>query len=179
MNIHRPFLLQYLMKKLFVLLFIYGVTASTLVKADASTGDFNNVVKTYLDVKNALVSGNATTAKTAAANMLTAINAVTDKSIDAAQYKTWLNYADKLSFDARHISESDDINHQREHFASLSTNILDVLKVLKSNTFTLYKQYCPMKKKYWLSETAAVKNPYYGSKMMTCGETKETLAAVK
>jgi hypothetical protein len=47
------------------------------------------------------------------------------------------------------------------------------------NTSTLYQQYCPMKKAYWLSETPTIKNPYYGKEMPTCGKTTETLGAVK
>jgi hypothetical protein len=33
-----------------------------------------------------------------------------------------------------------------------------------------------MKKATWLSETNAIKNPYYGKQMLTCGKTTETLA---
>jgi Cu(I)/Ag(I) efflux system membrane fusion protein len=28
---------------------------------------------------------------------------------------------------------------------------------------------------YWLSESADIRNPYYGEAMLTCGETKETM----
>ena len=45
----------------------------------------------------------------------------------------------------------------------------------------LYRQYCPMafdnKGAHWLSETEAIRNPYFGEKMLSCGQTKETLAA--
>ncbi|MEO8886631.1 MAG: DUF3347 domain-containing protein [Mucilaginibacter sp.] len=169
------------MKKLTILLLIIFSAALGTVKAvtPALTEDVNNVIKNYLALKNALVIDNAPVAQACAATLLAAISTVSDKEMNAAQRKTWLAYADKLSFDSRHISETTDIDHQREHFANLSVNILAVLKALKLNTATLYKQYCPMKKKYWLSEASAIKNPYYGSKMPTCGETKETLQAVK
>lgn len=152
----------------------------TQVKADTATltKDFNAVIKSYIDVKNALVEGNEATAKAKAATFLAAVSTVSDKDMTPAQRKTWKAYADKLSFDSRHISEST-IDHQREHFATLSSNLLMVLKEFKLNTTTLYKQYCPMKKFYWVSETAALKNPYYGSAMLSCGENKETLEAVK
>ena len=89
-------------------------------------------------------------------------------------------YIDKLFYDTRHINESKSADHQREHFASLSKNLYEVLKAVRKNTTTIYEQYCPMKKTYWLSETEKIKNPYYGpTAMSTCGKTKETLAAVK
>jgi hypothetical protein len=56
--------------------------------------------------------------------------------------------------------------------------MFELVKGLKLNTNTLYEQYCPMKKATWLSESAAIKNPYYGSQMLTCGKTTETLAPV-
>jgi hypothetical protein len=166
------------MKKIAILLFIC-LTAFTNVKARTPDLNeaFNNIIKAYLELKNALVTDNSTKAKTGATNLLTALSEVRDKDFDEATRKVWLANTAKLRFDARHISESDDINHQREHFATLSTNMLGVLKTPIINTITLYKQYCPMKKKYWVSETAMIKNPYYGSKMITCGETKGTIKA--
>ncbi|RYF82932.1 MAG: DUF3347 domain-containing protein, partial [Chitinophagaceae bacterium] len=35
--------------------------------------------------------------------------------------------------------------------------------------------YCPMKKALWLSNEKAIKNPYYGSAMLTCGKVTETI----
>ena len=55
-----------------------------------------------------------------------------------------------------------------------STNVYDLMKVSKSDTTTYY-QYCPMVKANWLSKEAAVKNPYYGASMLTCGSTVETI----
>jgi len=38
-------------------------------------------------------------------------------------------------------------------------------------------QFCPMaddfKGGFWLSKDSAIKNPYFGSRMMTCGSTKK------
>ncbi|RYF85874.1 MAG: DUF3347 domain-containing protein, partial [Chitinophagaceae bacterium] len=39
----------------------------------------------------------------------------------------------------------------------------------------VYVQYCPMKKATWLSSEKQIRNPYYGSSMLTCGEVTETL----
>jgi Cu(I)/Ag(I) efflux system membrane fusion protein len=44
---------------------------------------------------------------------------------------------------------------------------------------TVYYQFCPMannnKGAYWLSESKVIRNPYFGEKMINCGETKEIL----
>ena len=135
----------------------------------------NNVFTAYLGVKNALTADNGNAAKSQAKVLLAAINTVPVDKFTAEQKAIWASYTDKIEFDSRHISESDAIDHQREHFASLSKNLFLVIKGLKLNTSVIYEQYCPMKKATWLSETAAIKNPYFGKQMPTCGKTTETI----
>jgi len=147
------------------------------VKAQDTSKDV--VINAYFGVKNALISGNSTETSTKAKVLLTAVKSFPIAQLSADQKAAWTKHTEKLQFDARHISESNDIAHQREHFASLSENMFAVLKATKLNTAPVYRDYCPMKKSYWLSETAAIKNPYYGNQMLTCGEAKETLPAAK
>jgi hypothetical protein len=152
--------------------------AFTTAKAQDLTANaaINKVITTYLGVKNALTADNNASTKTSAKELLTAVTAVPADKLTPEQKKIWTAYANKLEFDSRHISESDAIDHQREHFTSLSKNMYEMVKGLKLNSTTIYEQYCPMKKATWLSETSAVKNPYYGKQMLTCGKTTETLA---
>jgi hypothetical protein len=163
--------------KTFIILLTVFISYSTVKAQDkpAATA-VNNVLTAYLDVKNALTADNNAATKTKAKDLLAAINAVPMDKFTADQHKTWMTYSEKLQFDSRHISESDAIDHQREHFTSLSKNMYELIKTLKLNTSTVYEQYCPMKKATWLSESNAVKNPYYGKQMLTCGKTTETLA---
>jgi hypothetical protein len=97
------------------------------------------------------------------------------KALPAADMTMFMSLQEKLTFDARHISESKDIAHQREHFANFSANFFKLAKAVKLTDNPVYYAYCPMKKSYWLSADAAIKNPYYGSQMLTCGKVSETL----
>jgi hypothetical protein len=74
---------------------------------------------------------------------------------------------------AEHIVKSP-IDHQREHFETLSTDVTDLITLLGTDK-TLYQDYCPMAKASWLSETKDIKNPFYGSKMLTCGSVKNQI----
>ena len=140
----------------------------------AAKNDTNNILNAYYEVKNALVKGTVTAVNAKTKDLITALTSFSATQLTANEKAIWSKYADKLQFDARHISESADIAHQREHFASLSLNVFEVAKGLKLNTTVVYRQYCPMKKSYWLSESSAIENPYYGKQMLTCGEVKET-----
>lgn len=153
------------------------VCAVLVTNAQANTS-VDKIAQAYLGLKNALVASDANAAKAKAAALLTVLSAPVDKSLKPDQQKLLAANLEKLKFDSRHISESPSIDHQREHFESLSKNMYTVLSGLKANSTVLYEQYCPMKKAYWISEKSAIENPYYGSTMPDCGEVKATLKPV-
>jgi hypothetical protein len=163
-----------------VLALLILLSAATYTKAQTGAGaSISNVVTGYLDLKNALVTDNNTAAQLKAKALHDQVIAVKTTGMTPKELSTWKSYADKLSFDSRHISESQSIDHQREHFASLSKNIYAVLKVFRINNTPLYWQYCPMKKASWLSDKQTIENPYYGKSMLDCGSVKETLKGTK
>lgn len=128
----------------------------------------SQLLHSYYDIKNALVAGNPGTASKSALQFVKTANGIDYKVISEGNIKTLLK-------DATAISESKDLKGQRAHFANLSTNLFAVAKAVKLSTQPVYYSYCPMKKAYWLSSDKAIKNPYYGSAMLTCGKVTETL----
>lgn len=136
------------------------------------------VFDSYFAVKDALVKTDGTLAATKAVLLLNSINAVKMENLTKEEHSEWMKVMKELSFDAEHISETKDAGHQRDHFTSLSKNMYSVMKVSKQETPTYY-QFCPMANKgkgaNWLSRENIVKNPYYGSKMLGCGKTVETI----
>ena len=122
----------------------------------------------YYNVKNALVAGDAASASANALTFTKTVNSIDYKVISEGNIHT-------LASDAGKIAETKDIKKQREYFANFSVNMATVAKAVKLTDQPIYHAYCPMKKAYWLSNEKAIKNPYYGSSMLTCGEVKETL----
>jgi hypothetical protein len=159
-------------------LFVSLILSCTVFIAAAQNTAVDKITTSYIGVKNALVGSNATLAKTRSAELLTALSTPV-KGLQPAQQKLMATYLDKLQFDSRHISETTVIDHQREHFASLSKNMYSLLSGLKLNSTTVYQQYCPMKKAAWLSESEDIRNPYYGDDMLECGKVTATLKAAK
>ena len=129
----------------------------------------------YYQLKDALVAGDAKAAATASGTLLKSINGVEMTALAPKDHQVFMTLQDKLAYDSRHISESSDINHQREHFTSLSANLFKLAKQVRLSDDPIYEDYCPMKKAYWLSSDAAIKNPYFGSSMLTCGKVSTTL----
>lgn len=151
-------------------------TAMTETKAEVP--QLKAVFDNYFALKDALVKTDGNTASAKANDLLTAISAVSMEKLAMDEHMPWMKVMKDLAFDAEHISETKDPSHQREHFTTLSKNMYTLMKVSKQETPT-YFQHCPMandgKGADWLSKENAIKNPYFGSEMMTCGKTVETL----
>ena len=165
------------MKKLFFLLITICTTAIT-AKAGSFTNDSSSLsplLNLYYQVKDALVTGNSESAAVAAGEFVKAINGIDMKTLPAGDHAAFMSLHIKLAFDARHISESKEITHQREHFKSFSDNFYTLAKKVKLSREPVYQQYCPMKKAYWLSNEEEIKNPYFGNQMLTCGKVTAKL----
>lgn len=142
------------------------------------TNQLTAVFDNYFSLKDALVKTDATIASAKAKDLQTAINAVKMEKLPKDVHAVWMKVLNDLKEDAEHINGTKDIAHQRNHFMSLSTNIYALIKIAKPAE-TVYYQFCPManegKGANWLSKESGVRNPYYGSQMLTCGKTIETI----
>jgi hypothetical protein len=136
------------------------------------------VFESYFAVKDALVKTDGIAASTKAKELQTAIAAVKMETLSATEHTIWMKVQKDLAFDAEHINETKDASHQRDHFTTLSKNMYELMKVAKQEA-PIYYQHCPMyndgKGADWLSKENAIKNPYYGSQMLSCGKTIETI----
>lgn len=133
-----------------------------------------SVQNSYFSLKNALVQSDAKTASGNAKELTDAITAVKMNELSATEHDAWMKVMKSLNSDASAIAKTQDIKKQREAFKALSKNMYDLLKTSKLST-PVYYQYCPMQDANWLSTESTIKNPYYGSQMLTCGSTVETL----
>lgn len=138
----------------------------------------SEVYDSYFAVKDALVRTDGATASTSSKTLFTEINNVKMDKLSMDVHMAWMKVFENLKEDAEHIADIKDIGRQRDHFISLSKNIYEVMKISKQETPTYY-QFCPMandgKGANWLSKENAIKNPYYGSQMLNCGNTVETI----
>ncbi len=143
---------------------------------DSSTqNNLSAVLLSYYTIKDALISGNAATAA-AKAGEFVQLTAHTDAgAAGATATAAFLSVKDKLVADAQAIAAATEIAAQRDRFASLSASMYTLAKAVKLSGGPVYQDYCPMKKAYWLSNSAAIKNPYFGSQMLTCGKISDTL----
>ncbi len=127
----------------------------------------------YMEIKNGLVADDKGAAAKGGTSLLKAFSEFDMSKLSGEQHKEYMEIVEDATEQAEHIVKSP-IDHQREHFETLSVDMIDLIALLGTEK-TLYEDYCPMKKMAWLSETKEIKNPFYGSKMMDCGKVQRQI----
>ncbi|HEY5370777.1 MAG TPA: DUF3347 domain-containing protein [Hanamia sp.] len=157
------------MKKsiLMVAIFATAYVQQTFAQ-NISTPKPSELLTSYYNIKDALVSGDANSAATNAEQFVKTINSISSEIIHES-------YKEVLLKDAGEISDTKDLKKQRATFSTFSANMFALAKEVKLNAEPLYYVYCPMKKATWLSGSKTIKNPYYGNTMLTCGKVTETI----
>lgn len=129
----------------------------------------------YYAIKDALVMDDGNSASQKAGELQKALKGIDETKLTAKEQKAFKPLKEKLAFDAEHIADTKDIGHQRDHFSSLSGNMVKLAKAVKLTDGAAYQMYCPMKKTVWLSSEDKVMNPYFGKQMQSCGSVTETI----
>ena len=90
-------------------------------------------------------------------------------------------YLDTLSMGSKQIVlvKDETTEQKRIHFEKVSDAMFGMLRAADLRNAGVYRQYCPMafndKGAYWLSDVTDIKNPYFGKKMLECGEVTDSL----
>ena len=133
------------------------------------------IIDAYFKIKNGLVADSKEKTADGGKSLLTAISKFDMSTLSEDVHKEYMKIQESAKEHAEHIIKSP-IDHQREHFEALSTDITDLITLLGTDK-VVYQDFCPMVHKdkgaYWLSETKEITNPYFGSKMMKCGSVKK------
>ncbi|MEO6070584.1 MAG: DUF3347 domain-containing protein [Chitinophagaceae bacterium] len=156
-----------------------GTMSSTNGKMSMHNSSMSTVMKSYLQVENALANDDAKTAATAGNDVALAIANLDVSGFTSEQKKMYEDVKSDIQEHGEHIgSNANKIAHQREHFETLSQDIHDLVKATGAGQ-AMYYYHCPMynnnKGANWLSDSKQIKNPYLGKKMSDCGEMKEEL----
>lgn len=139
--------------------------SSSTGKLSVKDDKLNAVYQHYVHLTTALINGNAAEAKIASNAIEVGIKEVPG--------------GESIAANAAKITTAGDIEAQRAAYSPLSNDFIALVKKSGVAGGELYVDYCPMalndKGAYWLSANKEIRNPYFGDKMMNCGEVKETI----
>jgi hypothetical protein len=163
-----------------------ATTAATVIEvpdySPAGNGvkePLGEVFRQYIQMKDALVAASTEQARTAAQGLIASLGKIDEAALSGEQQRFFAEHSQMIRQHAEAIAGSDDIAAQRGQLDMLSESTYSLVKAFGANEQTLYYQHCPMANNdrggNWISQTSEIKNPYFGEKMLKCGETKETL----
>ena len=93
--------------------------------------------------------------------------------------ETAKRYVANISAESKGLIGEKGIEAKRKSFQMISDNMYDLVRTVRYDREIVYHQYCPMAFNdagaYWLSKTEDIKNPYFGKKMLSCGEVKDSI----
>lgn len=125
----------------------------------------NAVYQHYVHLTTALINGNVTEAKIAA------------NAIEAGA--KGVSGASGITTSASKITAATDIEVQRSAYFDLSKDMSALIKKEGLSNGEIYVAFCPMafgdKGASWISSSKEIRNPYFGEKMLSCGEVQETI----
>jgi len=133
------------------------------------------VIADYMILKEALIATDKDAAAKAGNQMVITLKGFEYGTYTAEEQKELKDIITDAVEHAEHIGKSE-MDHQREHFKTLSKDMLDMVAITGADG-KMYKMSCPMYDggSAWLSMEKEVKNPYYGSKMMSCGKMEKEI----
>lgn len=138
------------------------------------------VVQAYLKMKNAFVSSDPEQATEEAKNTLAALDKVDMSLLKGDAMTQWMKLEKDIRNNLNGLIQMQGLEMKRTHFGIISDRLAKAIETLGAKYGdTLYLEYCPMafdnKGAVWVSEIKEIKNPYFGDKMLTCGEVQKTI----
>jgi|AntDeeMinimDraft_5_1070356.scaffolds.fasta_scaffold01846_2 Cu(I)/Ag(I) efflux system membrane fusion protein len=136
------------------------------------SGQFEEVIDHYFNLKDALVASDAVKTSSFAKKAKTELTQLKN-SPQAA--KTNINQLDEAF---SKIENTDTIKQQRQYFIALSEAMIKITGQLSLKD-SLFIQKCPMAKNQegarWISREKEIRNPYFGEKMLKCGSVVDLI----
>jgi hypothetical protein len=148
--------------------------------APAKPGPFSGTLGFYYQLKDAFVATDATTADMTASQLRISLDSLDAKKLllDTALNSTINEYKKTLISAVDALIKERDIQQKRKQFQIISDGLYSLMQAAPYRGATVYKVHCPMAfdtGANWLNNVAVVNNPYYGSKMLTCGSVVDSL----
>lgn len=146
---------------------------------------FTNFLNNYYSLKDAFVLSNSEMAVTSANTLVKSADSLDLSSIkaDSSIVDMAKGYVQTVSSEAKALTQEKDLEAKRKSFQMISDAMYDLVRTVRFDKGVVYHHFCPMAFNdagaYWLSSSADVKNPYFGKKMLSCGEVKDSIDFTK
>lgn len=135
-----------------------------------------SLFENYFELKNNLVGDDFKAAQQTAKEFQEKLEMIDMKLFGGNAHTLWMRNAAMIKVANEKAIASKDIEELRGAFIQLSKGIIELNRSFQPLKYDTYIQHCPMannnKGADWLSKEKEIKNPYFGSSMLNCGELK-------
>lgn len=147
-------------------------TAAVAGAAEMPAGTLEKLVALYEPMQVALAADSVATVKEQAAKLAAEADSIAKSSSGKSSLEALESLEDVV--EAAKGMKATEIQALREQFKPLSHAVGHLVERQAVAGHGIY--YCPMADAYWVQKSGAVKNPYYGAKMLACGEVVSKVA---
>jgi len=156
---------------------------------DANTSDLTDVPETfkaqlgelvndYLKMKDAFVASDEKQVEAKAKTVLSSLNKIDMTLLKGNAHVEWMNLLKYIEENLNGIVTMKGIEMKRSHFSIVSNKLIEAIDMFGiASDQPVYLEFCPMafdnKGAFWISTDKEIRNPYFGDKMLTCGEVKK------
>lgn len=147
--------------------------------AETTEKELEEVIDAYLQIKDALVKDDEQATNKAVDLMYEKVALVIPSKLAGNGLEAWKNHQNLYEQKLKEMKHIKGLENKRSYFSHVSEIVYCTIKSFGIKEGNLYAIFCPMafdgKGAYWINNSKVVQNPYFGAKMPTCGEIKETL----
>ncbi len=144
---------------------------------------FNKLLSNYYTLKDAFVESDVDKVNAAAQDLIGAGDNLKTDEIQGDSTgmirETAHQFVSVIRESSASVAAAQDIEAKRRDFETITDALWSLTRTVQYSGEKVYYQYCPMafndKGAYWLSNSAEIRNPYFGDKMLKCGEVADSL----
>ncbi len=142
-------------------------------------GNLNLLFNAYIPFKDRLVESDAGGSFKESQNLVKQIESVDMGLFSGDTHEYWMDKSQLVKTSLKEIKQNASIDDIRKSFVPISENLIKIFKAFGTGNNKAFVQFCPMANQdigaFWLSTDKQIKNPFYGSMMLSCGETRDTI----
>ena len=140
----------------------------------------DELVSDYFKLKDAFVATDEKQVEAEAKTVLSSLNKIDMTLLKDNAHVEWMNLLKSIKENLNSIITMKGIEMKRSHFSIVSNKLTKAVdKFGIESSKTVYLEFCPMafdnKGAFWISSDKEIRNPYFGDKMLKCGEVKREL----
>lgn len=138
------------------------------------------LVSLYFELTAHFVNSDPLKSQRSAKKMISTLKTIDMKLLTKKEdHQKWMKQIKIISTALNSLRSTKNLEIQRAQFSIISNSIIEISEYFGLTIREVFVQFCPMafdnKGAYWLSAKKEILNPYFGDKMLNCGEIRKTL----